>query len=264
MPPLPGLAVDADHRVVGAADVRRIDRQVGHVPQRLPRADSVAPLGKALLDRVLVRAGKRGEHEVAAVRMARMHRNLVAVFDRADDLVDVGKVDARVDTLREEVEPERHEADVARALAVAEEAALDPLRAGHQRELGGSNAAAAVVVRVYRQHDRIAARERRRHPFDLVGVEFGVAISTVAGRLTITLRAGVGCQIVVHRVADLDREVELGAGEALGRVLEHPIRTRARRRAFADQLGAVDRDVDGCPRGPVPNTTRRCVVDVEL
>ena len=32
---LAGLAVDADDRVVGAAEVGRIDRQVRHVPERL-------------------------------------------------------------------------------------------------------------------------------------------------------------------------------------------------------------------------------------
>ena len=84
------LAVDADHRLVAAAQVLGVERQVGHVPD-------VAFLarGEGLLDRVLVRAGERGVDQVARVRVARMHRQLVAVLDGAADLVDVGEVQAR-------------------------------------------------------------------------------------------------------------------------------------------------------------------------
>ena len=146
---LAGLAVDADHRVVGAADIRRIDRQVRHIPHGCrvrfrPRG------GEALLDRVLVRARERGEHEVADVGMARMDRQLVAVLDRPDDLVDVGEIEPGIDALRVEVERERHEVDVAGALAVAEKAALDRARApAISAELGRGDAAAAIVVRMH-------------------------------------------------------------------------------------------------------------------
>ena len=167
------LAVHADHRVVGAADVGRVDRQIRHVPfdvaaLELPRAG-----GETLLDRVLVRAGERGEHELAAVRMPRVERQLVAVLDRADHLLDIGEIDSRIDPLREEVEAERDEADVAGALAVAEEASLDALGPGHQRELGRRDAAAAIVVRMHRHDDAVAAREMPAHPLDLVGVDVG-------------------------------------------------------------------------------------------
>jgi hypothetical protein len=82
------LAVDADHRIVAAADVGRVDRQVGHVPEVASGLH-----GKALLDRILVRAGEGGEHEVADVGMARVDRQLVAVLDGARDGVDVREVE---------------------------------------------------------------------------------------------------------------------------------------------------------------------------
>jgi hypothetical protein len=66
---LAGLAVDPDDRLVAAADVVRVDRQVGH-PQSTPStwvpADGVAPVLEALLDGVLVRAGEGRVDEVAA------------------------------------------------------------------------------------------------------------------------------------------------------------------------------------------------------
>ena len=55
--------------------------------------------------------------------------------------------------LAEQVQPERHQADVAGALAVAEQAALDPVGAGLHAEFGRGDGGAAVVVRVQREHD---------------------------------------------------------------------------------------------------------------
>ena len=102
---LAGLAVDPDDRLVAAADVLRVDRQVGHGPGKLvdrrrrPRPRRASSAVEALLDGVLVRAGEGGVDEVAAVGVARVHGQLVAVLDGAADLVDVGEVDLRVDAL---------------------------------------------------------------------------------------------------------------------------------------------------------------------
>ncbi len=69
------------------------------------------------------------------------------------------KIQARMDALRVEVERQRDEVDVAGALAVAEQAALDAIGAGHDRQLGGGDAGAAVVVRV--ELSTIASRRAR-------------------------------------------------------------------------------------------------------
>ena len=55
-------------------------------------------------------------------------------------------------------------------------------------------------------------------------------------------RCGVGKPDVGDRVADLHREVELGAREALRRVFEEPLGSRPFRHKVADQLGPGDRD----------------------
>ena len=73
---------------------------------------------------------------------------LVAVFDGLDDRVDVREIEPRIDALRVHVERDCHQAAVAGALAVAEQAALDAVGAGHQPELGRGDAGAAVVVGV--------------------------------------------------------------------------------------------------------------------
>src|SRR5690606_29204171 len=150
---LPGLGVHADHGLVGAAEVLGVHGQVGDAPDDV--VDLLAGLLRvdlhalqALLDRVLVRAGEGGEHEVAAVGAALGDGHLVAVLDGAAHLVEVGEVDLRVDALAEQVQAQGHEVHVAGPLAVAEQAALDTVGAGEVAELGRGDAGAAVVVGV--------------------------------------------------------------------------------------------------------------------
>ena len=60
-----------------------------------------------------------------------------------------------------------------------------------------------------------------------------------------TLRSGVGSKTSMHRVADLDGELELGAGVGLGRVLEVDVGARAcASLELLAQPRALDGDVD--------------------
>ena len=72
----------------------------------------------------------------------------------------------------------------------------------------------------------------------------GVAISTVAGRLMISLFCGVGWKTSPTASQISQRELELGAGEALRRILEHAISVPGSASAsLLDQLGAAHGDV---------------------
>src|SRR5690606_1342793 len=175
---LAGLAVDPDDGLVGAADVLGVDGQVRDGPGVGVDGDAGGggvglQVFEALLDGVLVGAGEGGVDEFAAPRVAGVDGQLVAVFDDAADLVDVAEVDLRVDALGEEVHAERDQADVAGALAVAEQAAFDAVGAGHVAEFGGGDGGAAVVVGVDGEDDRVAVLEVAVHPLDLVGVDVG-------------------------------------------------------------------------------------------
>ena len=232
-PALARLAVDADDGLVGAPDVVRVDRQVGHAPVDVVDVGAGgdrAPLHvlEALLDGVLVRAGEGGVDEVAAPRVPLVHGQLGAVLDGAPDVGHVGEVDLRVDALAEQVHAEGDQADVAGALAVAEQAALDAVGAGEVAELGRGHTLAAVVVRVQADDDRLAAVEVAHHPLDGVGVD--------VGRGHLDRGRQVDDQLVVRRrvddtddlVADAHRELELGAGVRLRRVLVVDVGLRAR------------------------------------
>ena len=128
---------------------------------------------QALVDRVLVAAGERRVHQVAAVGVALVHGQLVAVLDGAADLVDVGEVDLRVHAAENRFSPQRHQADVAGALTVAEQAALDAVGAGLVAQFGCGDAGSAVVVRMQAQDDRFAPVQVAAHPLDGVGIDVG-------------------------------------------------------------------------------------------
>ena len=99
-----------------------------------------------------------------------------------------------IDALREEVQAERHEADVAGALAVAEEAAFDPLAPASS----ASSAAATPQPRSLCgcTDSTIASRRAsvRRHPFDLVGVDVRRRHLDRRRQVDDHLARGVGCQ----------------------------------------------------------------------
>ena len=167
-PALAGLGVDADHRLIRPADVRRVDGQIGHFPLFLV---GVAEGVDALVDGVLVRAGKSGVDQFADIGMARMDRQLVAIFIGLGQVIDVREIQMRIDTLGEQVETQGDDVDIAGALAIAEQRAFDPVGPGHHRHLGGGDATAAIVMGVNRQDHCVAVGEPAGHPFDLVGVD---------------------------------------------------------------------------------------------
>ena len=149
-----------------------------------------------------------------------MDGQLVAVLDRAADVVDVGQVDHRVDALAEQVERQRHQVDVAGPLAVAEQAALDPVGAGQQAELGRGHAGPPVVVRVQAQHERVAPGEVAVHPLDGVGVHVGRGHLDRGRQVEDERVVRARLDDLGHLVAHPQRELQLGAGVGLRAVLE--------------------------------------------
>ena len=144
--------------------------------------------------------------------------------------------------LREQVEPQRHQVDVAGPLSVAEQRPLDPVGAGHVAQLGGRHSRAPVVVRVQREHDRVAVRQIAGHPLDRVGVHVGRRHLDRRRQVDDRLAVGGRLPHVVDRVADLDRIVELGAGVGLRRVLEPYVRPGHGLRQLEAQPRSVHRD----------------------
>ncbi len=172
-----------------------------------------------------------------------MHRQLVAVLDQLAHGVDVREVQAGVDALRVQVHRQGDQVDVAGAFAVAEQAALDAVGAGHHRQLGGGDSGAAVIVRVDADDQRFAVVQVAAHPFNLVGID--VRRRRLDGRrqvddhLVVRRRLPYGAD----RVGDLLGEIEFGGRERFRRILQAPLGLRMLGHQFLDQLDALDRDL---------------------
>ena len=171
-----------------------------------------------------------------------MDRQLVAFLDDPLRFVELREVELRVDALCQQIERDRDEVDVARPLAVAEERPLDAVGTRHQAELGGRDGRAAVVVRVDAEEDVVTARDVPLEPLQPVGID--VRREGLDGRrqvddhLLVARRTPLGD----HGLADLERVVELGAVEALRRVLEDDLGRGPGRELLAER-GAADGEV---------------------
>ena len=211
------LAVDADHGLIAAAQVLGIDRQIGHVP------DIVLPARReGLLDRILVRTRERGVDQIADIGVTGMHGQLVAVFDRAANGVDIREIEARIHALDVHIERDVDDVEIARALAIAEQAALEAVGAGHQGQLGRGRARAAVVVRMHRDHDAVAARDVAAGPLDHVGEDVRRRMLHRGRQIDDALALGRGLPDFGHGVDHAQRKFEFGVRIHLGRILEGP------------------------------------------
>ena len=132
-----------------------------------------------------------------------MDGQLVAVLRHAHEVVDLGTIESGIDALAEHVHGERDETDIAGALAIAEECALDAVGPRHQAELGGRHRRAAVIVRVERYDDAVAVLHIAAEPLDLVGMN--VRRCDFDGVRQIEDQLLLRCRIVDihHRLADL-------------------------------------------------------------
>jgi hypothetical protein len=101
--------------------------------------------------------------------------------------------------------------------------------------------AASIVVRMHRQLDGVTAGDVAREPLDAIGVH--VRSRHLDGRGEVHDQAACRRRLedVHHGFADLERVIELGAGERLGRVLEAHVASETLG-LLAAPLGPLDRD----------------------
>ena len=149
-----------------------------------------------------------------------------------------------IDPRREQVHGDVDDVEVAGALAVAEQRALDAVGAGHDAELGGGHAGAAVVVRVQADDHGVAVADRAAEPLDHVAVH--VRRVALDGRRQVEDQRAIRRRLddVHHRLADVDGELRLGEREALRRVLVAHGDLGDRVLQLLAQPGGADGDVD--------------------
>ena len=224
-PTLAALAIYADDRFVAATDVLGVDRQVRNTPGLVVVRLVTSCRGlaikqvEALFDRVLVAAGERGVHEVANVRVARMHRKTVAIFGDATQRIDIADVQLGVDTHCEQVHRQIDDVYVSGALAVAKQRSFHPIGASHHPELGGGDTAAAIVMRVQADLHAGPIADVASEPLDDIAVHVWRVALHRCRQVEHDRPFRRWLDDVHHGVTDVERELGLGEGEAFGRIL---------------------------------------------
>ncbi len=161
--------------------------------------------------------------QVADIRMARVHRDLIAVLDHLAHGIDVGEIQFGVHALGVEVQRQGHQADVAGALAVTEQAAFDAVGTGHDSQLRGRDAGTTVIVGVHADQHAVTAVDVTTEPLDLVGVVVRRGALDGGGQVEDQLVRRGRLEHADHRIAHLDGEVDFGAAEHFRRILEAPL-----------------------------------------
>ena len=199
---------------------------------------------ETFIDRILVRTGKGGIHQAAGIGVADVDRDPGVLLAYRDDPVEVVEIKARINALAEHVQGQVENIDVAGPFAVAEQGALHPPGSGQHGQFGGCHRSAAVIVGVDADCRPFPVGQVADEPFDLVGIDIG------AGHLhrgrQVDGRRPVGCGLpgIEYCLTDLKGKIQLGAGEALGRVFIADVRVRMLSGRLADQGRALDRQVD--------------------
>ena len=93
------------------------------------------------------------------------------------------------------------------------------------------------------EDEAVAAGHAATEPLDLVGIDIGGRHLDRGGQVEDRLAPRRRLPDIEHGRADLDRIVELGAGEALGRVLMDDLCPGHRSGEVADEAGAAHRDL---------------------
>ncbi len=266
--PLAGLAVDADHRLVAATEIGRIDGQVSHVPVVIRFFCC-----QGFADGILVAAGKRGVDQLAGIGVARVQGNLGTGPHGGDDGIHVGEVELGIDPLAVEVHGHGDDVHVAGALTVAEQGALDAIRPRQHRQFGGSHPATPIVVGVDGDAHLGSRLQIAAEPLHLIRKHVGGAHLHRGGQIQ-DHGAGCAAPLIDNGVTHLDGKLHLGAAEALRRVLKAPLGARIAGRILPHParplhgdgldpvatcvehivaLGRVDRvvDMDDGPLGPL-------------
>ena len=190
-----------------------------------------------------MRAGESGEDQFAGIGVTGRNRQLVAIFDGLDDLVHVGEIQLRINALRVKIQAQCHQVDIAGAFAIAEQAALDPVRARHQAEFRCSDAGTAVIMGVQADHDMVALADMFAHPLDLVGVDIGCCRLDRCRQVEDQRFFGGRLDNVHDSLDHFQAEIEFRGGKGFRRIFEMPVGVGIFFRLFAQDGRAFASDV---------------------
>jgi hypothetical protein len=216
---------------------------------------------------ILVAARKGTHDQGAGVGGTRVDRDLVGVLDNVNDLVQIRKVQVGAQSLGVQVQSQGDNIDVAGALAVAKQASLDTVSAGHLGQLGRSDGGASVIVVVNTDADGLALVNVPAKVLNLVGKDVGRGQLDGGGQIDDEGVLNSRAPGLADGIADLDGKVGVGVGEALGAKLKLPVGVGAVGVVLgqgADELGAADGELEGVLLGVVEDDAAEALAGGEV
>jgi hypothetical protein len=202
------------------------------------------PLGEAFLDRILVRTTESRENQLAAIGMPIRHRHVGALLVHRAQLTQLSQLQPGIDAVHIEVQRDDDDVQVSRALAVAKERALHAIRAGQQPHFRGRHAGPAVVVRMQRDDERFPVADVPANPLDLIRVYIRHRHLHGIRQIQDHLSLRRGLPYVHHGLRDVLGKFHLRRAKALGRVLQHHLRSAQSVNPFLDPLRTADGHLD--------------------
>ena len=170
--------------------------------------------------------------------------------DRAD-LIHVSKVELWIDPLAVKIHGHRHDVHISGSLAVAQQGPFYAVCARHDAQLSCRDSAAAIVMRMQRNNQRIAILHMVAKPLDLVGVDIRRAHLYRRRQVDDGRMLGRRRQHLIDCIANGHRKIQLGAREAFRAVFKHPLSIGPGVCGLLDQPCAGDGNVqDALPIEP--------------
>ena len=217
------LRIDTNNRLIFSANIGRVNRKIRNFPIF---CSALLHIHLALVDCVLMRAGKGCEHKLACIWLTRRNLHFCAALVNLFDFFNIVEIKLGVYALGPHIESQGHDINVACTLAVAEQSAFYTVCACHKSKLCSSYALSSVIVWVEGNNCCITIRQMSAKIFYLVCI-------TVRSRALYC-----GWQIEYNRIflsnmeffhnttANLYRIVHLSAGKGFGRIFEPNIHVR--------------------------------------
>lgn len=177
------------------------------------------------------------------------------------------KVDARINPLSVHIERYCHEAAVAGAFTVSEQAPFHTVRPSHHAQFRCGNPGAAIIMCVQAYHHTFAIGNVAAEILDLIGVDIGRCRLNRSGEVEDNWMVGRGLQHIHHCAAHFQTEIEFSSGEGFRAVLEMPVGVGPLPGLVTHSFGTGDRDFAHLglahPEHDVTPCRADCVVKVD-
>ena len=173
------LTVHTNDCFVSATKMLGIKWQIRNTPGVV----TFAQFFKTLLDGILVTTAECGVHQVAHVRVTRVHGQTIAILGSATQRINVGDVEFGINAIDKQVECQVNDVNVASALAIAEQCSFNTIGAGHHAKLGSSDTTAAIVMRMQTDDHAIAIFDGATEPLNDIAINVGAIALNCCGQV---------------------------------------------------------------------------------